>query len=356
MRPHKLIGSSELRYCKKLVILIVSYKNPTDVERCLNSLARSSWTDFEVFVCENAGIPAFTALRSLLTRYNGALEQVNDSLDALFRPGGRLPVVMRCRFRGRRVNVWLAAAADNLGYGGGVNAWLERLLPHTGWEAVLVLNPDTEVGENCLSELMAKAAEGFGMVGGTLVFDDHPDKIINYGLHWSRISGRRIAVGRNFEASRRPTDKILANIDTISGACMLVTRGFIEDVGLMVEDYFLYMEDLDWGRRRGQHKIGLASGAVVRHVGGTSIGSATDRNALSPLSVYLESRNGVLFSRRWAGWRWLLHFAVGVLYAVRYFFYGSPEIARVALVGLIDGAKGMTGRPNMSAYRPAAGE
>jgi N-acetylglucosaminyl-diphospho-decaprenol L-rhamnosyltransferase len=221
-----------------------------------------------------------------------------------------------------------------------------------GWEAILVLNPDTEVVEACLSELMAKAAEGFGMVGGTLVFDDAPNRIINYGLHWSPTTGRTIAVGTGSPAGSAPSDELLASIDTISVACMLVTRDFVDDVGLMAEDYFLYMEDLDWGRRRGQHRIGFAPKAIIRHVGGTSIGSAKDPVGRSPLSAYLTSRNSILFSRRWAGWRWILHFAVGLLYVIRYFLHASPEIAKVALIGLIDGARGKTGRPDMSKYLP----
>jgi hypothetical protein len=243
-------------------------------------------------------------------------------------------------------------ATENLGYAGGVNAWLERLIACPGWEAVLVLNPDTEVAETCLSELMAKAAEGFGIVGGALVFDDAPDRIINYGLHWSRKTGRTIAVGRNSPAGSAPSDALLARIDAISGACVLVTRAFVDDVGLMAEDFFLYMEELDWARRRGQHRIGFARMAIIRHVGGTSIGSGTKPEASSPLSAYLASRNSVLFSRRWAGRRWPLHFAVGLLYVVRYALCASPEIAKVALIGLIDGARGKTGRPDMSAYRP----
>jgi hypothetical protein len=240
-----------------------------------------------------------------------------------------------------------------LGYGGGVNAWLDRLIACPGWEAVLLLNPDTEVEETCLSELMGKAAEGYGMIGGTFVFYDAPDRIINYGLHWSSTTGRTIAVGTGSSAGSAPSDKLLASIDSISGACMLVTRAFVNDVGLMAEDYFLYMEDLDWGRRRGRHLIGFAPKAIIRHIGGTSIGSARDPAMRSPLSVYLPSRNSILFSRRWAGWLWPLHFAVRVLYVIRYAF-ASPEIARIAWAGLIDGARGKTGRPDMSKYRPLA--
>jgi GT2 family glycosyltransferase len=192
---------------------------------------------------------------------------------------------------------------------------------------------------------MGKAGEGFGVVGGTLVFDDAPDKIINYGLHWSRTTGRITAVGRNSLAGSIPSSEVLAKIDAISGACVLVTRAFVEGVGLMAEDYFLYMEDLDWGQRRGHHRIGFAPNAIVRHVCSTSIGSDVDPSKRSLLSIYLTARNGVLYSRRWGGWRWTLHFVIGLLDAANYIVHGSPHAAKVAFVGLVDGARGKTGRP-----------
>jgi N-acetylglucosaminyl-diphospho-decaprenol L-rhamnosyltransferase len=335
----------------KLVIIIVSYGNPDDVERCLNSLVRSGWTDFDVFICENAGNEAFSSLRKLLTRQNGPLQHIKSS-DQLDEAGRRLAIVTKCRFRESPIVVRLALATENLGYAGGVNAWLERLLPCSDWEAVLVLNPDTSVAEACLSELMAKAAEGFGMVGASLVYDDTPDKIINYGLRWSRRTGRTVAVGRNSLLGNTPSDELLARIDAVSGACVLVTRAFINDVGLMAEEYFLYTEDLDWGRRRRQHKIGIAWRAVVRHIGGTSIGSAT----FSPLFAYLTCRNGILFARRSVGWLWILHFAIGLLYLGKVIIYGPSGSARASLAGLIDGARGKTGRPNMCRYPPVARE
>jgi GT2 family glycosyltransferase len=184
------------------------------------------------------------------------------------------------------------------------------------------------------------------MVGGSLVFADAPDKIVSYGLHWSRMTGRVIAVGRNAPAGSAPSVEDVSKIDAVSGACVLVTRAFVEDVGLMVEDYFLYMEDLDWGRRRGKHRIGFASKAVVRHVGGTTIGSAVTPERRSHLSVYLSARNTILYARRFAGWRWICHFAVGLMFAGRYILRGATPAARVALLGMLDGVKRKTGRPD----------
>ncbi|MBB4425790.1 hypothetical protein GGD66_004351 [Bradyrhizobium sp. CIR48] len=332
----------------KLAVLIVSYGNPDDVDRCLKSLAQSDLENFDVFICENAGREAYASLMEVIAHEHGTLQQMKDCSNELDRPGGRLARVAKCRFRSRSNLVRIALAIDNLGYGGGVNAWLERLLGQPGWHAVLVLNPDTEVVETCLSQLVAKAAEGYGMVGGVLVFDDSPNKVANYGLRWSALTGRVTALGRNSPAGRRLTPEMVEKIDAISGACVLVTRDFIADVGLMMDDYFLYMEDLDWGRRRANHRIGVAEGALIRHVGGTTIGSAVDPRDQSHLSVYLSARNGILYSRRRAGWRWVFHSAIWMLYALRYLLLGAPAAAMLTITGLWHGMNGRTGRPEIS--------
>ena len=330
----------------KLAVIIVSYCNADDVDRCLRSLARSDWGSFEVFICENGGEAAYGRLLAALVGPDRTLQRTSDEADALDQPQRRLASVTKCRFQNRANVVRVGLATENLGYGGGVNAWLEPLLGVSGWGSVLVLNPDTEVESRGLSELIAKSAEGFGMVGGSLVFDDAPDKIINYGLHWSRMTGRVIAVGRNAPLGSAPSVDDLGRLDAVSGACVLTTRAFVEDVGLMAEDYFLYMEDLDWGRRRGKHRIGFASKAIIRHVGGTTIGSASAPEKRSHLSIYLSARNSIVYARRFAGWRWICHFGVGLLFAARYVLKSSMSAGRVAFVGLLDGAKGKTGRPD----------
>ena len=88
---------------------------------------------------------------------------------------------------------------------------------------------------------------------------------------------------------------------------MYVTRDCLTRIGLMDERYFLYFEDLDWGiRAKHQGKIGYADDSIVLHDGGTTIGSAMTRQQQSPLAIYLDFRNRLLFVRshgaRWLAW------------------------------------------------------
>ncbi|HWW46433.1 MAG TPA: glycosyltransferase [Xanthobacteraceae bacterium] len=328
-----------------LIVLIVGYRNADDIDRCLKSLARSRWPTFSVYICENGRRAAYDQLIATVSGPGQTLQAAPDVHEPANRKTDRFVTHASFRFSSRDGLVHIGLAKDNFGYGGGVNAWLEQMIGRTDWDAALILNPDTEVHPDCLTELIAKSREGFGMVGGTLVFENEPNEVISYGLRWARLSGRMIAVGRHRPAGSEPSSAELDMIDAISGACVLVTRQFVEDVGLMAEDYFLYMEDLDWGRRRGRHRIGFAAKAVTQHVGGTTIGSGHDSKTRSPLSIYLSERNRILYAKRFAGWLLLNHFAIGLLYALRYSILAGPSSGKMAMLGLRDGLRGLTGAP-----------
>ncbi|MDR3437644.1 hypothetical protein, partial [Telmatospirillum sp.] len=54
--------------------------------------------------------------------------------------------------------------------------------------------------------------------------------------------------------------------------------------------------------------------------------------------------------RRWAGRMWILHFGTGLLYAARYALSGAPASANLSMKGLVDGARGRSGRPDSSLW------
>src|ERR1051326_1551670 len=114
-----------------VAILIVAYRNPQDVTGCLRSLARAqTQPSFEVYIIENGGPDAFDALTSALASPDSPC-RIDTNLGSPFR----VHEFKRVRsFRllrpdgssGEQVNI--AEAAENLGYAGGVNAWLRPLL------------------------------------------------------------------------------------------------------------------------------------------------------------------------------------------------------------------------------------
>jgi len=80
----------------------------------------------------------------------------------------------------------------------------------------------------------------------------------------------------------------------------LVRRPFLEQIGLMSENYFLYFEEIDWATRaRGKYSLAYAPRSVVYHKEGRSIGTSVDRAKRSSSSCYYLARSGMLFTKRY---------------------------------------------------------
>lgn len=335
----------------RVAILIVSFRNPEDVQACLAALGQlTEEPPFDVFISENGGPGAFRELCERLIAPQGVCSPVSSELtqDALITPSGRLTEVKCLALKSRDARVWLGCAAHNLGYAGGLNIWIDGLLSSSGWAGIWVLNPDSEPHPRALQALMDRAvAGGKGMVGSTIVSSaDHNYVYCRAGHRWrkSRTSLAFIGLGEKADA---PIDlqAIESRLDCIAGGSVYVTRPCLEKLGRMDEQFFLYYEDADWSIRAKRYGLGYAQDSIVPHKGGTTIGSARLRAERSRLSVYLESRNHLHFVRM----HWRQYFPLGLLYgcayAITYLFASSPQNFRAAAGGLLAAIRGETGRP-----------
>jgi GT2 family glycosyltransferase len=85
---------------------------------------------------------------------------------------------------------------------------------------------------------------------------------------------------------------------------MLASIGFVNGVGAMSEDYFLYFEELDWVMRGGDRfALGYAPESVVYHKEGSTAGSSGDWRARSEISDLCAVRSRLMFTRRYFA-RW----------------------------------------------------
>jgi N-acetylglucosaminyl-diphospho-decaprenol L-rhamnosyltransferase len=336
----------------KIAVIIVGFRNAADIAACLRALARAKKEPtFEVFIAENGGHAAMDALITVLPAAGGPCRSVSESdlpIDA--------PMIVRRRlFRlvgadetdGSRVHV--AEMAENLGYAGGINVWLRPLLQIPGWQGVWILNPDTEPTPSALAELVDYSVRrGKGMVGSCLTPSGHPDLVHSRGLAWRKLAAKAWAVDYQTPIAPAPNpDDVEARLTAPSGASVYVTRHLIEQIGLMDERYFLYFEDLEWGyRAKNAGGVGYAHSSVVPHTGGTTIGTSRTRATLSPLAVYLEVRNRILFVRdkypAWLPWTVVMQ----IFHIASFGAVGAFKNMLVGLQGLVAGILGEVGRPD----------
>ncbi len=206
-----------------LSVIIVNYNTRERLKGCLASLRQSRGVgDIETFVVDNASD-------------DGSAEMVASEF-----PWVRL---IRSDVNGGY------AYANNLA------------LRETSGRKILLLNPDTELGETALSELVSylDAHPETGAVGPKLVRGDGSlDLACRRSFPTPSVAFYRMAgLSRLFPKSRRFGRYNLTyldsdeetEVDALTGACMLVRREAIEDVGLLDERFFMYGEDLDWAYR-----------------------------------------------------------------------------------------------------------
>jgi N-acetylglucosaminyl-diphospho-decaprenol L-rhamnosyltransferase len=329
----------------RIPIIIVSYRNPADVLECFEALQNlADDPAFDIYICENGGRFAFDALISALTDEGGPCEQSEGS--GKREPFLRLVRVESLWLRGRKVAVTIAEAAENLGYGGAINAWLHVLLTESGWPGAWILNPDTRPEPQALAELVLCAAQRQkGMVGSRIVSFNQPEIIGSRGLRWSRLRTLTIAVDQGAPSAVEPDlEAIEARLDAPSGTSTYITRDCLDHIGLVDERYFLFMEDLEWGYRAKQScGVGYAHRSVVRHRKGTTTGSGI---AGSPLTRYLEIRNALTFVRQyhpaWVAWS----VAVTLLRTLKRGMTGGLISWWSAISGLKAGIAAEVGRPD----------
>lgn len=225
-----------------------------------------------VIVNYNAGEVLSECLQSVLSQAREVV-LVDNASD----PEGFEPIVSRFAANER---LRVIRSASNGGYAQGCNRGIAECSEPT----ILLLNPDCVASPGSLESMCAvlHREPETGMVGGLITYPDGTEQgggrrsvptpwrslVRSCGL--SRLSRRWPTLFDDFCLHRQPLPEKPISVEAISGACTLVKREAIEDVGLMDEGYFLHCEDLDLCMRfrdQGWDIRFVPDAAVVHHKG-----------------------------------------------------------------------------------------
>ncbi len=179
----------------------------------------------------------------------------------------------------------------NCGFAGANNRGLEKA---TG-DYILCINNDIIITHDFISPMLNKLRDNpdIGVVCPKVYFYDPPQNLQYTGYtEFNNITIRNHGIGYNEpDNGQFEEDKITAYA---IGAAMLFSREVLIKVGLMSEYFFLYYEDMDWGRRvrNAGYKIGYVHNAKVYHKDSVTTGQN------SPNFTYYNNRGRLIYMRR----------------------------------------------------------
>lgn len=198
----------------KLSIVIVNYNVRTYLEQCLQSVAKAlEGIEGEVFVVDN--------------------HSDDDSVETV-----------KTQYQWVR----LIENSENIGFARANNIAIRQ---STG-DYVLLLNPDTVVGEQTLREVL-RFMEAHPKAGGAGVMMHNADGSLapesRRALPTPWVSClKMLGLTKRYYMSHLSWDNP-GRIDVISGAFCFLRKKALDEIGLLDEDFFMYGEDIDLSYR-----------------------------------------------------------------------------------------------------------
>jgi GT2 family glycosyltransferase len=245
----------------KLSIIIVSYNTKELLRECLFSLFDSLKNfNFETIVVDNDS-------------KDGSAEEVQN----------RFPKVKLIR---NQKNEGFAVA----------NNQALRLM--RGKYAVL-LNPDTLIVDSSLTKMVKFLEEHkrVGILGCKIVNPDGSSQASAFPLPTlkdlllSGFAAGWIFWGRciqRYSSRYYVSQKLPVKVGWVSGACLMVRKRIIDEIGLLDENFFLFSEDVDWcirANRKGWAVVFYPE-AIIIHYGGQS----AQKNLALKISSFYQKR------------------------------------------------------------------
>ncbi len=297
----------------KIYIIILNYNGWADTIECLESVLKNDYPNYQVIVVDNNSpnnsigyIKAWAEgkldvwvkpdhpLRHLsfspvakpipYVYYSREESEKGGNKDLENKLNKELPEGITTKYP-----LIFIQTGGNLGFAGGNNVAIRYVLNKDDFKYILLLNNDTVVEKNFLSNLVNTAIENnFGITGCRINYYYNPHKIWFNGGNLNEWFGRATHI-------QKEINKTFSEVSFITGCCMLIKKEVIKKIGLLDESYFMYVEDLDYTYRTMEKgfKLAVVHTSVIYHKVGASGGGE-----ITPFSAYWYYKNSLKFRKK----------------------------------------------------------
>ena len=308
--PRLEYSSSAASMSPSILVLVLNWNRWLDTVECLESVFRIDYPRYRVIVCDNGSSDG--SREHLKAWAEGRLDgsvRWHDSRSLLsefsFPPIPKpITLVEYDRFqaeaggnpRDQGARLILIQTGANLGYAGGNNVGLRYALARQDSEYVWLLNNDTVVAPDALTELVrtAETDDSIGMVGSKIVYFENPRLLWYAGANLDSNAPWRMHHRGLQKEDTGQYDKV-EETGFVTGCSLLARAKMLSEIGLLDESFFLYFEDSDLCVRAGSAgwKLVYCPDSVIQHKVSLSMGGAG-----SPAMQYYYSRNFLYFVKK----------------------------------------------------------
>lgn len=198
----------------------------------------------------------------------------------------------------------------NIGFSAAVNNAIKR----SSSPYITLLNPDSTITRDFLTSILDFMDENadVGIVGPKILNHDNTiqGSARTFPTPLTGFFGRTSLLTRLFPNNWITRKTILSNgktgtkpieVDWVSGACMLIRREAVNDIGLMDERFFMYFEDVDYCKRMWDNgwKVVYYPNAFMTHQVG---GSSDKRPVKSIYNFHISCYNYFIKYPSWPIW------------------------------------------------------
>ncbi|HEY5392573.1 MAG TPA: glycosyltransferase family 2 protein [Hanamia sp.] len=330
----------------KVYIVIVNYNTFRDTIECLESVLKSTYKNFQIFVVDNSSDnTSADALSNWIINNN---YEVNTDFKHLVFPLEKKPlshiVVLEADFNDtdeiydEKIIIMRAA---NKGFAAANNIALNYILQN-GHDTSLVwiLNNDTVVEKSTLNNLVGfyqHTANRMYIAGSTIRDYNNPRIIQSVAGNYNKWMGKHRHIGEGEEDTGQYDNYIPRKMDYVVGASLFLPKLFLEKAGVMCEDYFLYFEELDWmktGLKYG-YSMALVPDAIVYHKEGASIISGNNNKNDLFLAEYYSITSRIRFIKKWYPYC-LVTVMIGVTFAlIKRIMQGKFSLVKKTSIAII---------------------